>query len=88
MTYTHVREKGASCRNGDLFGHGAKLRTNLPESETPGNFKSLRENLNSHSTLEIKNANHNNTSETAAERVSCERLRTAFMTRAEGKVNR
>jgi hypothetical protein len=60
ITYTHVREKGASCRKmADLFGHGAKLRTKLPESETPGNFKSLRENLKSHSTHEIKNASHN-----------------------------
>jgi hypothetical protein len=51
---------GASCRKmADLFGHGAKLQTKLPESETPGNFKSLRQNWNSHSTREMKNASHN-----------------------------
>jgi hypothetical protein len=43
----------------DLFGHGAILQTKLPESETQGNFKSLRQNWNSHSTREMKNASHN-----------------------------
>ena len=37
----------------------ARKRTNLPESETPGNFKSLRKNWNSHSTREMKTASHN-----------------------------
>jgi hypothetical protein len=31
----------------------------FPESETPGNFKSLRKNWNSHSTREMKTASHN-----------------------------